>query len=135
MADMVITATETLVIAGAEYETAIAGEAVTAGMAVYKHTDGTLLKSVTTTAVTAACCGITLNGGAAGQPIRYVKQGPVDPGGTVVVGTVYAVTDTAGGLGDFAERATPDFVTIIGIGITASQIMVNIDMSGIAIAA
>jgi len=133
MADLSVTAAEVLAYAGATVKTGLAGETITAGMTVYLKSDGLLWKAKALTAAEAAAAGITLNGAAAGQPIQYVQAGGIDPGATVVVGVVYGVTDTAGGIGDVAERTTPDFVTVLGIGVTASRIELNIQAGGIGI--
>jgi hypothetical protein len=133
MADLAITPANVVVYAGAQKESGIAGETIVAGKVLYRHTDGTLKLADDSTAAKAAAVGISLNGGAAGQPISYVRSGGLNPGGTVVVGTVYGVTDTPGGIGPLSDRAAADFVTVLGIGITASRINLAIQASGVAI--
>ena len=134
MADLVVVATAVLPYTGCATDVANAGEAITAGQAVYMHTDGTLLKAITTSAITAAARGVALNGGAVGQPITYVKSGGYNPGVACVVGVVYGVTDTAGGVGDVADRGAADFITILGVATTTSRIEMSINRSGVAIA-
>jgi len=134
MADMVVTAADVLKYSGARTETGTAGETITAGMAVYKlAADSEYYKADDTSAVKAACVGIALNNAGNGQPLTILKSGDIDPGATVVVGTVYGVTDTAGGIGDVAERLSGDYVTVIGIGITASKLQVAINQAAVAI--
>jgi len=135
MADLSVTAGSVLLYDGASKGSALAGETITAGQTLYRHTDGTVKKADDTSAAKAAAVGIALNGGAAGQPIAYLSAGGINPGGTVVVGTVYGVTDTAGGIGAISERGTADYVTVLGIGTTASRIEVAIQISGVAIPA
>ena len=133
MADLVITATGVLALGGATRETGVAGEAITAGQAVYKHTDRKLYKADCLTAAKAAAIGVALNGAAAGQPVVYVRGGGLNPGATVAPGTVYGVTDTAGGIGPIGDRATADYITVLGIGVTAGRLDLAIHASGVAI--
>jgi hypothetical protein len=133
MADISVVATAVLAYAGATTEDGLAGETITAGQTLYRHTDNTWLKADDTSAVKAYCRGVALNGGAVGQPIRIIKAGGLNPGVAVGVGLTYGVTDTAGGIALISERAGGDFVTIIGVATTTSRIEVNIIPSGVAI--
>jgi predicted transcriptional regulator len=136
MADLVVTATSVVAYGGARKQTGVAGEAITAGQAIYKKAaDGRLWKADCTSAAKAAAVGVALNGGAAGQPIAYVRSGGLNPGATVAVGTVYGVTDTAGGIGAISERAAADYVTLLGVAVTASRIALALNASGVAIPA
>ena len=130
MADIIVVATAVVKYDGAETAQGIAGEAVTAGMTLYKHTDGKLYKALADTALHAACVGVALNGGAASQPIVYLTSGGLNPGVAVTVGEIYGVTDTAGGISLISERGSADFITTLGIATTTSRINVNIDKSG-----
>jgi len=136
MADLVITPANVLAYGGAPTKDGVAGETLTAGQTLYrKAADGKLYKAAATSAALAAAVGVALNGGAAGQPVKYCEGGGLNPGATVAVGTIYGVTDTAGGIGPVSERAAADFITILGIGITASRINLAINASGVAIPA
>jgi hypothetical protein len=135
MADLAVTPANVVIYAGAKKQVGVAGETIVAGKPLYLHTDGRLKLADASTAAKAASVGVSLNGGAAGQPITYVRQGGLNPGGTVLVGTVYGVTDTPGGIGPISERAAPDFVTVLGVGVTASRIALAIQASGVAIPA
>jgi len=135
MADLVVTETGVVIYDGAEIVHGRAGETLLAGQAVFQHTDGKLWKAACSAAADARAVGITLNGGAADQTVAYIKKGGVNPGATVVVGTVYGVTDTAGGIGDITERAAEDYITILGVGLTASRIDVALNKSEVMIPA
>ena len=134
MADLVVTATSVVKYTGAKTGQGIAGETITAGQALYLSTTNLLMKADDTTALKAACVGIALNGGAINQPIQYVTSGGINPGAAVAVGLTYGLTDTAGGIALISERASADFMTILGIATTTSRIQVNINASGVAIA-
>jgi len=135
MADLVITPANVLTYSGAQTESGTAGEAVTAGETLYRHTDGNLYRADCSTAAKARAVGIALNSAAAGQPVAYAKAGGLNPGATVAVGTIYGVTDTAGGIGPVSDRATGDYITILGVGTTASRIELAINRSEVATAA
>jgi len=137
MVDVTVTATEVL---DASDTTVIAGhfgEAVTAGQTVYlKASDGLYwLADADASADTAAAKGIAMNGGAAGQPCEVGIGGTVDPGFTVTVGTIYVLSGTAGGIAPVADLASGDYVTIVGVGITASSLKLLMIVSGVAVPA
>ncbi|HUX02636.1 MAG TPA: hypothetical protein VMY35_16875 [Phycisphaerae bacterium] len=134
MADLIPVAADVLKYDGAQIDTGIAGAAIVAGQVIYRDSTGVLQLADDTTAIKAAALGIALNGGAVGQPITYAKAGGIDLGCAVVVGVVYGVTDTAGGISDIVDRASGDYVTILGIGVTASRINLAINKSAVAIA-
>lgn len=136
MADLTVTPANVLPYSGARIQTGRAGETIAAGQALYlKDADGKLWKADDASAAKAAAVGVALNGGAAGQPISYLEAGGVNPGATVVVGVVYGVTDTPGGIGAISERAVGDYITILGVGVTATRIDVAINASGVAVPA
>jgi hypothetical protein len=130
-----ITAANVAAAAGSTVADGTAGEAVTQGQTLYKHTDGKLYKALADTAAHAAAVGIALNAASANQPVRYLTAGGINPGAAVVVGTIYGVTDTAGGIGAISERSTADYITILGIATTTSNINVVINKSGVAVPA
>ena len=133
MADLVVTAADVASYDGAETAQDNAGEAITAGQTLYKHTDGKMYKAIDTSAAAAACRGVALCNAAEDQPVVYATRGGVNPGAAVTVGEIYAVTDTAGGVALHSERASGDYITTLGIATTTSRINLNIDRSGVAI--
>jgi len=130
MADLIITAGNVLIYDGAEIGHGRAGEAVTAGEAVYQHTDGKLWLADCATAAKANAKGVALNDAATNQPVAYIKKGGLNPGAAVTVGAVYGVTDTGGGIGLISERAAEDYMTILGVASTTSRIDVQLNVSG-----
>jgi len=136
MADLIVTAGNVLAGTNAVTKSVTWGETITAGLAVYKDaTSGRYKKASTASAALAAIEGISLNGGANGQPGTIVTSGNLNPGATVSVGTVYVASDTVGNIATSADNSTGDYRTIIGIGTTASNIAVNIQAGGVAIPA
>lgn len=135
MADLSITAANVLAASGAEKNRATAGAAITAGQVIYiLSTDSKAYLADDTTAVKAAARGVALNNAAIGQPVTYISAGDFNPGAAVAVGLIYGVTDTPGGIGLVSERASADFVTVLGIATTTSNIHLSINRSGYAIA-
>lgn len=132
MSDVVITAGSVVQVSGTT-KTGTAGETITAGQALYlKSSDNRLWKAdADDTAATAACVGIALNGGAAGQPIVYQATGDITIGGTVVQGTIYLVSDTAGGIRPVADVDAEDYVSILGIAVSASVLRLMLQNTGI----
>lgn len=134
MADMSITAANVQKGTGAKLADATLGTTCTAGQVVYEDLadSGKLKLADATSATKAAAKGILLNGGANNQPAKLVTEGPYTTGGTVVVGQIYAVSATAGGICPVADLTTGNYPTILGIGISATQIDVLIHKGGVA---
>jgi len=134
MADLTITAANVVKYDGARTTIGTAGETITAGQTLYrKAEDGKLYKADDSSATKAACVGVALNGAAANQPVVYATAGGLNPGAAVAIGTIYGVTDTAGGIGPISERTSGDYITTIGVATTTSRINVVLSISGVAI--
>jgi hypothetical protein len=135
MADLSVTAANVVKGSTAEVKDGIAAVTITAGQVLYADaSDGFKLKlaQCDTTAAEAAVVGIALNGGSANQPIRYITRGKYNPGGTVTIGIIYALSAAAGAIAPNADLTTGNRVTVLGIGTTASEIDVQIHVSGVA---
>lgn len=108
----------------------IAGEAFAAGDAVYLADNGKWYKAQADgTAVEAGAndLGVSL-ATAAGANARVsiaVSGAIVTIGGTVVPGTVYVPGDTAGAINPVADQGSTDKITVLGIGISATQIQLQ----------
>jgi hypothetical protein len=131
----VLRAVSTNGLPGSSTEHGRLGATCTAGQAVYRDsTDNYDFKLADANAAAASeAYGILLNGGADGQPAEVVRDGLYAPGGTVVVGMVYAVSAAApGGIAPYGDLASGDYVCILGVGITTALILVDIIVSKIA---
>lgn len=115
------------------------GATVTQGQSVYLDTSTTpptwKLADADSTATTAAAKGMSLNAGSSGQPAAVQISGGYNPGGTVAVGTIYVVSGTAGGICPSSDLASGDWVTIVGIGTTTSNIQLLFLASGVQVPA
>lgn len=136
MADITITAASVLPGDNAQVEHGYFGAAVTAGQVVYKDSaDGTfkLADANSGTAGVRVPYGVALNGGASGQPAAIQRSGKITIGGTVVVGKTYVLSATPGGIAPIDDLATGHYVSTLGIGISVTQIAVQIQSSGVAV--
>lgn len=122
----------------------IAGTTITAGQAVYldpltskyllAQSDGTVVAPVGGVAglAEANVAGIALHAALANQPLRVLIEGAVALGTTpVVLGGVYVLSATAGGIAPVADIASTNYVTILGVAITVAQLRLKINASGI----
>jgi hypothetical protein len=99
MGNLTITAANVAAGANAKKKTGIAGATITAGMVLYEDSAASfVLKGAASGAVnTSNVVGIALNGGGIGQPITYVvEDDDFTVGATVVIGTTYVLSATAG---------------------------------------
>lgn len=135
MADISVTAANVLKATGATVYNGTAGATVTAGQPVYQDSsDGYKFKPAQAdTAAKAKAYGIALHAALDEQPLQVVTAGGLNIGATLTVGQVYVVSDAAaGGVAPYADLTTGDFVTILGVATTASNLAVDIQVSGIA---
>lgn len=136
MADLVVTAGSVVPFANATRETGVAGATILAGQTVYK--DPTTKKYLLADADSATASarttrGIALNGASLDQPLVVHTGGGINPGATVVIGTVYAQSDVPGAIRPVADNGSGDYVTVIGVGVAVNRIDVNIQASGVAV--
>lgn len=134
MADLSVTAVNVLQGTGATVLDVTAGTTITAGDLVYEDTtDSNEYKLADAGAeASAVLAGMALNGASDGQPLRIITKGPVNPGATATVGEVYVVSETAGGIAPIGDLLSGDYVAILGVATTTSNIQVDINASGVA---
>ena len=134
MAVISVTAANVVPDAGYTYRDMVAGATLTAGMSVYADAaDSNKVKgAISTTAATANCIGILLNGASNNQPCRVMTGGTITIGGTVAIGETYSTSDTAGGIGPEVDMGANDFGATIGMGISTTKIKLGINVSGVA---
>lgn len=136
MADVSITVANVQRSTGAIIETGYAaGETITAGQALYlKTSDLRWWKAQADgTSAEATFGGIALHGALAGQPLAVQTSGLITIGGTVVVGGVYVVSATAGGIAPLADLVTGNYVSIVGYATTAALLQLNPANTGVAV--
>ena len=135
MADLAITAANVVARNGARRKDRTAGVTVTAGQVVYHDaTDGkSKLADCDGAAALREPDGIALHGAANDQPLAVHVEGPITIGATLVPGTTYYLSPTAGGICPIADLSAGDYPTIMGIAISTSVLDVKIHRSGVAI--
>lgn len=136
MADLSITAANVVQGSDAKVESGVAGETITAGMAVYlKSSDGRLWKAVATSAAEADAKGIALHAALAGQPLAYQKGGSMNIGGTTDKATTYMVSAAAaGGIAPQADLASTNKIVRLGYATaTDGTFVVDIRNTGAAV--
>lgn len=138
MSDLSQTPASVIEGATAQRRNGTAGASITAGQPLYADAaDGDKLKPCDADASAAAanCVGIALHAAADEQPIAYTKAGLINLGATLTVGEIYVLSGTAGGIAPKADLAAGDFVTILGVAISASQLNLAINVSGVQVPA
>jgi len=117
MADLTVTAASVLFTSGTKVSSYNAGEAITAGQAVYlKASDSELYKAQADgTSAEATAVGIALHASADGQPLTYAAQGStINIGATTAKTTTYVVSATAGGVAPQADLVSTNYITRLG---------------------
>lgn len=129
MADLAITAANVLQGSSPQVESGYAGETILAGKSVYKAANGLfMLAQSDGTPIQAGLgvrFGVAQGDSRNGQPIFVQYGGQLGIGGTVVVGTVYCISDTFGGICTLAAVPSGNLITILGFGISATTIDMN----------
>jgi hypothetical protein len=133
MADISITAGSVLPSSAASLASGTAGEAITAGQAVYvDSTDSGKIKLADNDVLAKiGCVGIALNGASAGQPVDYCTRDPqFTLGGTIASGVSVFLTSVPGGIGLVAEVGSADYGVFLGIGVGSNKIFLNPTVGG-----
>jgi hypothetical protein len=136
--DLAVTPTGVLPTANTNVNrSAVWGETVTAGQAVYrKAADRRWWKAKangTAEEAGSGGLGIAMGGGAAGQPAAVATAGDVTIAATVVNGMVYVISATAGGGGiaPFADLIAGQRVSLVGYGKPTGLIQLDANATGI----
>jgi len=139
MADISVTAASVASGTNATKREGTAGATITAGMPVYlDSTAANAVKPARANAVaTSKAVGVALNSASSGQPVDYVtSDSTFTIGGTSTAGTILCVSaGTAGNIAPSADMTTGNFVTVIGVMISATQAKIKCDQnnqSGVA---
>ena len=131
MADYSVTAASVVKTANTAISEGIAGATITAGMAVYIDTsDSSKLKGCDADAsASSVAAGIALHGAANGQPLKYATSGNLTFNAAFAAGDCVVVSTTVGGVAPYADLASGDFVTILGIATSTTNLKIQINAS------
>jgi len=134
MSDISITAANVIAGANSIREAGIAGATITAGQVVYK--DDTTRKFLLADADGAVALrtpyGIALNGAALNQPLGVLRAGEITIGATVTAGVAYYLSDDPGGICPLADVSGGDYIVQIGLAKSATVIVVDFQITGVA---
>jgi hypothetical protein len=139
MADLTLTPSSVVGVAGAPTKIGTAGAAIAAGDIVYLDTATTgkwqLADSDAATAEArgkTGNIGVALNSAAANQPIVVQTEGQVTLGAVLTAGTAYYLSDTPGKLCPVADITGGDYFTLVGLAASATVLNVDFQYSGVA---
>ena len=128
MADYSITAASVLPITDdTQTVRGTLGATVTAGQWVYQNTTDRLYYLADADALaTSIVSGLTLSGGAAGQPVTIATAGNVTTNAVGTAGAVVLLSTTSGGWAPVADLASGDYITIVGGFTTTTNFLISI---------
>lgn len=137
MADLSITASQVQPGSTGALETLTAGSAITAGQPYYKSGTSGYAADADDTSTTATVAGIAVCSASIGQKFVGQKSGTVTigAGASITAGTVFVLSDTAGGIKPVADLASGDYVSYLGVGNASNGIVLAIHNSGVAVPA
>jgi hypothetical protein len=125
MADITITAASVVPSSSAVLEDIIAGATLTRGQPYYLDSADsyTAKPADADTQAAARAVGIVAADLAVGQVGKGIRSDPaLAIGATVAAGTAYYVSTTAGGICPVADLGSGDYTTLLGLGISTTQI-------------
>lgn len=135
MTNIVITSANVVAGPNATRSQGTAGTAITAGQAVYFDTtvNKWLLAGNTLAAGANQAGGIALDSAALNQPITVQTSGDITIGGTLVAGTAYYLSATAGDICPFADLVTTNHVCQLGLATSTTSLHLDIQNPGVTL--
>ena len=134
MADISVTPANVELVSGS-HRSGVAGEAISAGQALFiDTTDSNQLKKldVDLSAAASVCCGIAISNASTSSLVVYaLPESIINTGATLVAGTRYYGSDTAGGIKPGADLSNPDYVTYLFTAIDTATARIAIDNTGV----
>lgn len=134
MTDISVTAASVVAGSNSTIRSGTAGETVTAGQAAAINGSGQYVKADNNaSAPLNSCVGVFLNGAAINQPVDVQTAGDITIGATLVKGSAYYVGDTAGGICPFADLASGEGVSLVGVARSTSELSLHVANTGAVI--
>lgn len=133
MADLSITAANIIPVSGYGSYFGTSGGTITAGLVCYLDSTTDTVKAADNddTAAKATVKGIALNAASANQPIKLITGGSLGMGAILTVGEIYVLSATGNGeIAPEGDLASGDYVSILGVASTTSNLILNIFNSG-----
>lgn len=117
-----------------------AGATIAAGDSVYEDVNGKwqLADANGVSAAMAQVAGIAVGGGALDQEVTVITGGKLTlptsgVGTTMVKGSVYVLSSNPGKIAPAADLVAGHNVTVLGVALSATELLVSIVVSGIAV--
>ena len=134
MADLTITAADVLKTTTTKTYQGVAGATVTAGQPVYADAadSGKYKPADADASATSAAIGIATHGAAAGQPLIVAQYGSLTLSAVMTAGEVYCVSTTAGGIAPVGDLTSGNYVTVLGVATTTSNLKLGLNASATA---
>ena len=135
MADITITAANVAYVSGVT-EHRVAGETLTAGQPVYIDASNAY-KCYLARAIEATkddVWGITLSGAVANQHVVLQRTGVVTIGATLTAGKPYVLSSTYGRIAPFSDLEATEYLSIIGIAVSAANLGLSLMTTGAQVA-
>lgn len=136
MADISITAANVVAGADAQTDSAKAGETIAAGKTMYLSSTTKkwqLADSNSATVEARKATHIALASASLNQPLVGQDLGKVTLGAVLTAGTAYYQSDTPGGICPVADVGTGEYVEIIGIATSTTELDLVFKYSGVAL--
>jgi hypothetical protein len=136
MADVSFTVTSIKPGTGAQKQRGTAGATLTPGMAVYLDTATSTWKigHCETSATTAAVSGIALGAASSGQPIIVQTGGNLTTSAHLSLASPVYVLSAAGAICPSADLANGDYITVIGVATSTTNLKLGFTASGVVAA-
>lgn len=135
MAAVTITAASIIPAASYAYVDTVAAATITRGQVCYLNSSNqAALAQCDGTATEATIAGVALNDAGAGQPIRLQNGGSLGMGTVLTAGVPYCVGTTAGQIVPFADIASTNKVSYLGVASTTSNLVIGINNTGVTLA-
>lgn len=134
MVDLTITAASVAKGSNATVENGTAGATITAGQAVYLDSaTGTYKLADSNGTGTREVRGIALHGASSGQPLQVQRAGDITIGATMVAGTAYYLSGTAGGIAPVADLLAGMDPVLIGISKSNTVLTIDVQDPGVTL--
>ena len=132
MADVSFTATSIKPGANAQTKEVMFGATITPGMAVYLDASDNKYKIADCTdAAKDAAAGMALTGGADGQPGVIITGGNLTTSAHLSLASPVYILSETGLICPAADLANNDYITIIGVATSTTNLKLSINVSGV----
>jgi len=135
MADIVVTASAVIMVAGGVKREGVAGGTITQGQPLYRNSANQMVPAQGDAAATDAVEGVALSAASAGQPVDFQYEGDLTFNAVLLAGMPYVLSAAAaGGICPVADLTVGEFGTLIGIAKSTTVMRLALATSSAAVA-